>query len=131
MPTEVKWLDEAHTIVYVAVIDTWTRDEFVVMRDTARSYIDQANQPVDEIIDLTRIRQLPADAMHQARDSLVYFNPNLGITVFLINTVVILSLYRLFTRLYPQVIEKRDFRIAQTVDEALRLIYEQRQRGKC
>ena len=128
MATELKWLDEEQTILYVAFFDTWTWDEFVDFRRKVRNLIDSSPHPVDRIIDLTRLQTIPPDALRQVRAAFSDVSPNLRLVVMMITNPTLLHLYHLAMRLYNNENRRISIHLAVTLDEALQLIYRERKK---
>lgn len=120
MSVEMRWYDEAHTILYIKVVGQWTWDDY----STSRNNIAQMGATVEHdfhsISDLTEAISVPmGDILSQIASSLNVNPPNYKLAIW-VNAPQILeaaiSILNAAITGYPTRI------FVDTVDEALAII---------
>lgn len=127
MPVTVEWFNDEHTMIRYEFIGRWSWEELHDAIEQVQAMIGGVSHRVDILIDLSQNQGIPSGALTQMRGGTLRANRNWGMGVFIGTGTFIRALLNTFTRVYPKMGER--YATADTLDDALRLIAQQRSRG--
>ncbi len=82
MPIEVNWFNDSQSVVYLAVSDPWTWDDFFSASRQAALLTQQVQQEVCFLADFTHSKQFPRGiSLHRIRTILDFKHRNSGVLV--------------------------------------------------
>lgn len=99
MPVSIRFENDNHIVVW-EFEGTWTWEEYYDRRREANAVIELCNHPVDMIVDMTRSRILPQNAMSHAGKAVQMAPTNLRKTIFVGSNQFFRIFFRMFTQLY-------------------------------
>jgi hypothetical protein len=121
MGVEVKWGDEAQTVLEYSFTDPWRWDDFYLCSDQARQMLADVDGTITVIIDLCKSRGLPPGAMTHFR-RLGRDDPQRSRVILVGMNSFIRTFSNILMRFYPKAAEK--VRFVATLDEAYAVIAE-------
>jgi hypothetical protein len=122
MGINISWDDADQTRFVYQFEASWTRDEFFVAKDRAKTMMDAVPHKFAIILDLTRVSRLPPDSLVRARNALRDGHPNAVFIVTVASDPVFRTDIGTLRDIAP--ISPRAVEIVPTLDEA-RLIAHQ------
>jgi hypothetical protein len=81
MAIQVEWDNAEHTILRLIFTNPWTWDEFYEMRSQVTALCSGINYPVDAVVDMSKGRALPPNALTHLSKGAAKIPPNQGIIV--------------------------------------------------
>lgn len=124
MPINLHWADPSKTVICYTLIAPYTWTDFHEANEKCWQMIDNANMPVDLILNVSEVDRIPRNAHIHIPDALKNTHPNLNMIVFVGMNVYTRTIRNSMSRLFPHVL--RNSRIAGNEDSAIELIQEAR-----
>ncbi|MEO8609041.1 MAG: hypothetical protein ABI690_14220 [Chloroflexota bacterium] len=118
MPISNSWDNDEKTIIRMDVSGIWTWDDLNRAFDESSAMLDSVNHTVYPIVDLSQSQNIPANFIPNARSLMKKRHPRSGMAVFVGASALVISLWRMFARIYTIIAREQDFAFADTVDEA-------------
>jgi hypothetical protein len=119
MGVQVKWADEAQTVLEYTFSDPWGWEDYYNSIDKAQQLMDGVSGKVTSIIDLSKSKGLPPGAMTHLR-RVGRENPNQGTVILVGMNLFIRTFANVLMRFYPKAAEKA--RLVATLEEAYTVI---------
>lgn len=123
MPVSIRFERDNHIVIWVFE-GAWIWEEYYDRRHEANAVIELCDHPVDMIVDMTRSRFLPQNAMSHAGKSVQMAPSNLRKTIFVGSNQFFRIFFRMFTQLYGALRqgEEMSYVMVATIDEAYAII---------
>lgn len=126
MPVEMKWYDDKKTIFHAQYIGNWTWEELFAALESANDDFDALTYKVDILQDWSNSGKLPPNIISNSRKLIDTMHPNSGISVMVGGNMLLMSLWEVFSKVFAAATRKKTFLFADTVEEAVKLIEENR-----
>jgi len=120
MGVSICWDDEEQTIVRYDFEGRWTWEEFYPAYEQAIAMEKSVPHRIDVILDMLNSYNIPLNAITHVRSISKKQPENLGLSVFVTTSAVVLSLYRVGMQFDAGL--SRYFAAASTLEEAYQLI---------
>ena len=119
MGVQIKWVDEAKTVLEYSFDDPWGWEDYYVAIKIAQQLTEGVSHKITTIIDLSNSKGLPPGAMTHLR-RVGRENPNQGMVILVGMNLFIRTFSNMLMRFYPKAAEKA--RLVATREEAYKLI---------
>ncbi len=124
MPVRIHWFDADQTIVYYTFEGKWTWDELYPVYYEAIAMEKAAPHRVDVILDFLRSDGVPGGALTHLKNISDKQPENIGLSIFVTENRFLNALYSTGAKFYKNI--GRYFRLAPSMDEAIRMIAQDR-----
>lgn len=128
MPVSVSWYDDAKTIVWYDFQGKWTWDELYPEFERALEMERSVGHRVDVILDFRDTHSVGANALAHLKRIADRQPDNIGLSVFVTQNQFMKKLYDIGTSFYKPI--GHYFRVVPTVDDALAVIYKEREEAQ-
>lgn len=129
MPVEIFWENEAQRIIRYNIVHNWTWDDiYTCMKKADVMCQNVMPDRVDLVIDMSKSSGVPANTLAHIRRISDMQQPNAGINVIITHSNFLHVLHRASATIYPPI--TKYFQLAASIDEALEMIYQQRQKTR-
>jgi hypothetical protein len=121
MSIEVSWDNEAKTIIQYIYEGRWTLQEYDVARVQAAKLEESVTHRVDVIVDVRKSSLVPNGTLSRGKNAMTtneVSHPNEGSTVIVGAGPLVRSIYDVVNKLYPDIVRRRGFRFARSLEEA-------------
>ena len=125
MSISVRWHDDKKEIVLYGFEGVWTWDELYRTFNEALVMETSLSYRVDVIVDMRLSKSIPANALLHVKNITDKQPDNLGLSIIVTPNVFVRALYNAGSQFYKGI--GHYFRVVPTVDEAFRVIAEDRQ----
>ncbi len=125
MGIEVRWDNEAKTIIRYIYDGRWTWEELDGARDAAAKLEESVSDRINVIVDVQNSKLLPNGTISRARQvatTAPASHPKEGITVIVGAGAFVRSIYDVMHKVYPEIIQRRGLFLAKSLDEAHSII---------
>jgi hypothetical protein len=125
MGIEVTWENENKTIIQYVYDGRWTLREFDDARTQAAKLEETVTHRVDVIVDVRNSSLVPTGAISRGKQVMTTnqsSHPNEATAVIVGAGPLVRSIYDVVSKVYPDVVKRRGFRFARTMDEARAII---------
>lgn len=129
MPVEMQWYNPEKTIYHAQYIGNWTWDELYRALENANRDFDTVKHKVDVLQDWSRCGKFPPNIVSNSRNLIDKMHPNAGISMMVGGSMLLKSLWQVFSQLNTFTTGKRTFLFANTLEEAVHIIEIERKRG--
>lgn len=127
MNIDVKWDNEAKTIIRYVYKNGWNWDDYFAAIKAAADLEDTVDHKVDVIMDFHDANMIPQGAVTQVQRAFAYpRHPNIGLTVFVGANAFIRAIEGIGRKLAPSAAKKWDLAFAATLEEAYHIIESRR-----
>jgi hypothetical protein len=120
MPVQVRWYDDAQTIVLYEIEGNWTWDELYPEYRRAIQMEKSVPHRVDVLIDVRRSGRLPLNVLTHMKNFSDRQPENIGLSVVISQSQFIRALYQAGCRFYSGI--GRYFSVAPSTEAALGMI---------
>jgi hypothetical protein len=118
MPITNSWDNEEKTIIRMDVSGVWTWDDMNQAFNESSAMLDMVNHIVYQIVDLSQSQSVPGNFIPNARNLMKRRHPRSGLAVLVGASPLVISLWRMFARVYIIIAREQNFAFASTLDEA-------------
>jgi hypothetical protein len=125
MAIEVCWDNEAKTIIQYVYEGRWTLADFDNARIEAAKLEETVSHRVDVIVDVRKSSLVPSGAISRGKTVMTTnatSHPNEGTAVIVGAGPLVRSIYDVVNKVYPEMVRRRGFRFARTLEEARTVI---------
>jgi hypothetical protein len=129
MPVTVKWENDQKRVLRVTYLGRWTVQDAYGSRDQIRALVKEVNYEVDSIHDMRQGGFLPPSILTHTREIMSETVPQMRLIVLVGTNAFVQTMYNVFAKVYPRLVEKNNFRMVQTIEAAHELIQKQQSRG--
>jgi hypothetical protein len=120
MPVQVRWYDEAQTIVLYEIQGNWTWDELYPEYTRAIQMEKSVPHRVDVLIDMRRSGRLPLNVLTHMKRFSDHQPYNIGLSIVITESQFVRALYQAGCKFYSGI--GRYFAVAPSPEEALAMI---------
>lgn len=125
MPVSVEWIDDEQTIIALIFEGKWTLEELYPALSEMYKQIGEHQHTVDSIVDMTHASSLPSNVL-SIRGTIQRNKPiNQGASAIVGANALVRSIANIINRVVK---EESDYIFTDTVEQACKVIVEQRQR---
>jgi hypothetical protein len=128
MPVNVKWMDDAKTILMYECQDEWTWEEAWDAFDIGHPMLEASPHVVDVIIDFMTSEGMPQGARGQIRELTDRAAENWGLCIVTGEDAMAQQIMFTLSKIFPKLGER--FRMVKNREAALELIQEYRSNSK-
>src|SRR3954464_1167446 len=121
MSIEVNWDNEEKTIIQYVYEGRWTLQDFDDARAKAAKLEETVTHRVDVIIDVRKSSLVPTGTISRGKQVMTTTpssHPNEGTAVIVGAGPLVRSIYDVVNKVYPDIVRRRGFRFARSMDEA-------------
>jgi len=125
MGIEVNWDNEAKTIITYVYEGRWTLQDFDNARLEAAKLEETVTHRVDVIVDVRKSSLVPTGTISRGKQVITttpVSHPQEGMAVIVGAGPLVRSIYDVVNKVYPEIVRRRGFRFARSLDEAHSLI---------
>jgi hypothetical protein len=125
MGIEVNWENETKTIIQYVYDGRWTLRDFDDARIQAARLEETVTHRVDVIVDVRNSSLVPTGTISRGKQVITTTptsHPSEGMAVIVGAGPLVRSIYDVVSKVYPDVVKRRGFRFARTMDEARAII---------
>lgn len=125
MSIEVSWDNEAKTIIQYIYDGRWTWQDFDESRLQAAKLEETVSHRVDVIVDVRKSSLVPSGTISRGKSVMTTTptsHPNEGMAVIVGAGPLVRSIYDVVSKVYPEIVRRRGFRFARSMEEARALI---------
>ena len=127
MGIQVVWDSDSKRSLRFVYTGRWTWDDFFVARTQADALMSSVSYKVDVIVDVRDSDALPPGVLFKMREIIRRgTHTNEGITVIVGASTLIRSIYDTFSKVYGRFTVGLPISFAPTIDDAHKLIFDQR-----
>jgi hypothetical protein len=127
---KVYWYDDEKTMLYYVADQNWRWESFYEVMSQIQTLTEQKQDPFYLIADFTRLHSLPAQALIHFRYLSDQIPPNMSTVAMIGVSPIIRRLYGSFARVYSKITVILDMRFVDSLDEAVALLKDERQRNR-
>jgi hypothetical protein len=127
MAVQIMWDNPEKTIVRYNFEGRWTWDEFYPVYKEALAMELSVPHRVDVIVDLQNARLFPDNLLTHMKGISDKQPPNIGVSVLVTKHRFVHSMYNIGIKFYGKI--KHYFRLAETLEDAYKMIEEERQQA--
>ena len=129
MPITPSWYDDDHTIIYLQYEGSWTWAESQAATEQMVEMTQGLDYSADIIVDMTHSPMLPSGITTQLGKIKANAQlDGLGLAVIVGVNRIMSAMIDIFTKLAPNL--KKRMMVAKSIDEAERIIMDQRQQAR-
>jgi hypothetical protein len=125
MTVTARWFDDKKELVLYTFEGKWTWDELYPVYREAIAMEKSVSQRVDVVLDMLKSTSVPANALMHVKNFSDKQPENLGLTVVVTSSGFVHALYDAGIKFYKGIAHY--FRVVSTMDDAFRMISEDRQ----
>ena len=121
MGIEVTWENEAKTIIQYIYDGRWTLKDFDEARAQAAKLEETVTHRVDVIIDVRNSSLVPTGAISRGKQVMTTTpssHPNEAMAIIVGAGPLVRSIYDVVSKVYPEIVRRRGFRFARSMEEA-------------
>ena len=125
MGIQVSWENEEKTIIHYVYDGRWTLQDFDDARLEAAKLEETVTHRVDVIVDVRKSSLVPTGAISRGKQVMTTTpssHPNEGTAVIVGAGPLVRSIYDVVSKVYPEIVRRRGFRFARSIEEAHDLI---------
>src|SRR5687768_7428235 len=115
MPITVKWENDDKRVIRVTYLGRWTVADAYGSRDQIRALVNEVNHDVDSIHDMRQSGFLPPSILTHTREIMSEPVPQMRLIVLVGTNSFVQTMYNVFCKVYPRIIEKNNFRMVPTI----------------
>jgi hypothetical protein len=125
MPIEVNWETDEKHVVHVIYVGRWSIEDAYASRAEIRTLIKQVDYQVDSIHDMRQSGFLPPSILTHTREFMAEKIPQVGLIVIVGTHPFVQAMYNVFYKVYPRIVENKNFRMVGSLEAAHELIQKQ------
>lgn len=129
MPVTVKWENDEKRVLRIVYLGRWTVEDAYAIRDQIRALIAEVGHEVDSIHDMRQGGFLPPSILTHTREIMSVPVTQMRLVVLVGSNSFVQTMYNVFSKVYPRLVERNNFRMVQSIEAAHELIQKQQSRG--
>ena len=125
MGIEVSWDNEAKTIVKYVYEGRWTLQDFDNAREQAAKLEETVPHRVDVIVDVRNSSLVPTGTISRGKQVITttpVSHPSEAMAIIVGAGPLVRSIYDVVSKVYPEIVRRRGFRFARSMEEAREII---------
>jgi len=125
MGIEVNWDNEEKTIIQYVYEGRWTLQDFDDARAKAAKLEETVTHRIDVIVDVRKSSLVPTGAISRGKQVITttpVSHPSEAMAIIVGAGPLVRSIYDVVSKVYPDIVRRRGFRFARSLEEAHELI---------